>query len=174
MEQKRLKPLLTEEQIHHRVVELGRQIRDDYGGRPITCVAVLKSSFIFIADLVRAIEGPVRCEFLGVTPYHGGTRGSGAMQIIQDLTHPLEGQDCLLVKEIVDSPASLEYLVRTLRLKNPKSLKVCALLAREAPEPIDEPLHYVGFRIPDDFVVGYGMDLAEIYRNLPYIAVYSP
>jgi len=174
MDDRRLKTLYTQETIQARVQELGRQIRDDFPGGPVTCVAVLKSAFIFVADLVRAIDGPVRVEFLGVAPYHGGVRGSGAMQIIQDLTRPLEGQDCVLVKEIVDSPASLDYLVRLVRLKNPRTLKVCALLARENLDPKKVPLDYVGFRIPDEFVVGYGMDLAELYRNLPSIAVYAP
>lgn len=173
MDEKRLHLLISEDDLQGRIRELGRQIRADAGASPITFVAVLKSAFIFVADLVRAVDGPVRVEFLGTSPYSGGSRSSGATQIIQDLTHPVEGQDCVLVKEIVDSPASLDYLVRLVRLKNPRSLKVCALLAREGVQP-PVPLDYVGFRIPDEFVVGYGMDLVELYRNLPHISVYSP
>jgi hypoxanthine phosphoribosyltransferase len=174
MEDNRLNLLISEDRIRARVAELGASIRADHGDRCVTCIGVLKGSFIFLADLARAIGGPVRVEFLGVSPYTGGLRSSGAVAITQDLRNPVENQDCIVVEDIVDTGRTLAYLLRLLQVRNPRSLKVCSLLDKPSNREVDVTVDYAGFEIPDEFVVGYGLDLGELYRNLPYIAVYSP
>lgn len=169
-----LHPLIEQEKIQARVRELGAEIRAAYGDEPITLVAVLKGSFLFAADLCRAIEGPVRVEFLGVASYHGGTSSSGVVQITQDLRNGIEGQNVLLVEDIVDTGLTIDYLVRMLKVRGPKSLRVATFLNKPDRREVEVELGYVGFTIPDEFVVGYGLDLGELYRNLPYVAVYSP
>ena len=170
----RLSTLIDEESLQARITELGAQLREEYGDEPITCIGVLKGSFLFMADLVRAIEGPVRCEFLGVSSYQGGTRSTGVVRITQDLNQPIEGQHCLLIEDIVDTGLTMEYLLRMLRLRNPASLRVASLLDKPSNRQVEVDIDYVGFTIPDEFVVGYGLDLQGLYRNLPYIAVYQP
>lgn len=174
MTQERLHTLIPEDRLQARVRELGAQIRADYGDRTLTCICVLKGSFMFTADLVRAIGGDIRCEFLGVASYHGGTRSTGVVRITEDLRHPIEGQDCIIIEDIVDTGLTMDYLVRMLNVRGPRSLRVCALLDKPAHREVDVDVAYVGFSIPDEFVVGYGLDLGELYRNLPYIAVYTP
>lgn len=174
MEEERLKTLLDEETLQERVRTLGTEIREVYGDEPITVIAVLKGSFIFVADLVRAIGGDVKVEFLGVSSYHGGTRSSGAVKITQDLRHPIEGQHVLVVEDIVDTGLTMDYLHRLLQVRGPKSLRVATLLDKPSNREIEVEVDFVGFSIPDEFVVGYGLDLGELYRNLPYIAVYTP
>ncbi len=174
MTDNRLKVLIPEERIEARVAELGREIRERMGDGPITCIGVLKGSFVFMADLVRAIGGEVRCEFLGVSSYHGGTRSTGVVRITEDLRHPIEDQDCLIVEDIVDTGLTMDYLLRMLAVRGPRSVRVCTLLDKPAHREIDLDIDFVGFQIPDEFVVGYGLDLGEFYRNLPYIAVYTP
>jgi hypoxanthine phosphoribosyltransferase len=127
-----------------------------------------------MADLVRAIGGDVRCEFLGVASYNGGTRSSGAVRITDDLRNPVEGQHCMVVEDIIDTGLTMDYLLRILQVRNPKSLRTCALLDKPTHREVAITCDYVGFSIPDEFVVGYGLDLGERYRNLPYIAVYTP
>jgi hypoxanthine phosphoribosyltransferase len=170
----RLSTLIDEASLRARVTELGAQLREAYGDEPITCIAVLKGSFLFMADLVRAIGGPVRCEFLGVSSYQGGTRSTGVVRITHDLRHSIEGQHCILIEDIVDTGLTMEYLLRMLSLRNPKSLKVATLLDKPTNRQVDVEIDYAGFTIPDEFVVGYGLDLKGFYRNLPYIAVYHP
>ena len=131
-------------------------------------------SFLFMADLVRAIGGPVRCEFLGVSSYQGGTRSTGVVRITHDLKQPVEGQHCLLVEDIVDTGLTMDYLLRMLQVRNPASLKVATLLDKPDNREVEVKTDYIGFTIPDEFVVGYGLDLNELYRNLPHIAVYTP
>lgn len=169
-----LKTLISEERIQARVRELGQTIRDDFPGEPVTVVAVLKGSFLFLADLVRAIPGEVRVEFLGVASYHGGTSSSGAVQITQDLRATIENQNVILVEDIVDTGLTMDYLVRMLQVRGPKALRIATLLDKPDNRETEVELHYVGFTIPDEFVVGYGLDLGELYRNLPYVAVYVP
>ena len=169
-----LRPLITAGQIHLRVQELGAQLRADHPNDTITLIAVLKGSFIFLADLVRAIPGNVRVEFLGVASYHGGTSSSGAVQITQDLRSEIRGTVCLLVEDIVDTGLTMDYLLRMLEVRGPRVLKVTALLDKPSNRETSVTVDYVGFTIPDEFVVGYGLDLGELYRNLPYVAVYSP
>ena len=170
----RLSTLIDESSLQARIQELGAQIREEYGDEPITCIGVLKGSFLFMADLVRAIGGPVRCEFLGVSSYQGGTRSTGVVRITHDLKQSVEGQHCLLIEDIVDTGLTMEYLLRMLNLRNPESLKVASLLDKPSNRKVEVEIDYVGFTIPDEFVVGYGLDLQGFYRNLPYIAVYHP
>ncbi len=170
----RIQPLIHEQALQERVSELGATIRAEYGDEPITCIGVLKGSFMFMADLVRAIGGEVRCEFLGVASYHGGTRSTGVVRITHDLRQSIEGQHCLLVEDIVDTGLTMDYLLRMLQVRAPRSLKVVSLLDKPANREVAVAVEYVGFTIPDEFVVGYGLDLGELYRNLPYIGVYQP
>lgn len=169
-----LRPLIPAERIAARIAEMGQQIRADHPDCSITVIGVLKGSFLFLADLVRAIPGDVRVEFLGVASYHGGTSSSGAVQITQDLRASIEGHACLIVEDIVDTGLTMDYLLRTLQVRGPASIRVASLLDKPSNREIDVPVDYVGFTIPDEFVVGYGLDLGELYRNLPYVAVYVP
>ncbi len=166
--------LIAEDRLQARIQELGAQIRADYGDKPITCIGVLKGSFIFMADLVRAIGGPVRTEFLGVSSYQGGTQSTGVVRITEDLTAPIEDQHCIIIEDIIDTGLTMEYLINTLNVRNPASLRICTLLDKVANRDVELDADYVGFSIPDEFVVGYGLDLGELYRNLPHIAVYTP
>ncbi len=169
-----LRVLFSAEQIAARVAELGREIRAAHPDQTLTVICVLKGSSLFMADLVRAIPGDVRLEFLGVASYHGGTSSSGAVQITQDLRASIEGQACLIVEDIVDTGLTMDYLLRTLAVRGPRSLRVVSLLDKPGNREIEVAVDYVGFTIPDEFVVGYGLDLGELYRNLPYVAVYVP
>jgi hypoxanthine phosphoribosyltransferase len=169
-----LRPLITEAEIATRIAELGQQIRADLGDEPVTLVAILKGSFMFLADLARAIPGEVRVEFLGVASYHGGTQSSGVVQITHDLRSPIEGHHVLLVEDIVDTGTTIDYLLRMLSVRGPRSLRVASLLDKPENREVPVEVDYVGFTIPDAFVVGYGLDLGELYRNLPYVAVYEP
>ncbi len=173
-EDDKLEVLIDEERLQARVRELGAQIRADHGDAPITAIGVLKGSFLFMADLVRAIGGPVRCEFLGVSSYQGGTRSTGVVRITHDLRQPVEGQHCLLIEDIVDTGLTMDYLLRMLQVRNPASLTVATLLDKPSNREVEVQTDYVGFTIPDEFVVGYGLDLNELYRNLPHISVYTP
>jgi hypoxanthine phosphoribosyltransferase len=161
--------LFTEDQIQRRVRELGAAITADYGDRSPVLVSILKGGAIFLADLFRAIELPVRVDFMSITSYGGGTRPSGVVRILKDLDQDVGGEDVLVVEDIIDTGLTLSYLLTALRARGPASLEVCTLLDKSARRitPID--LRYVGFDCPDRFVVGYGLDHAERYRNLPMI-----
>lgn len=167
--------LIDMDQIAARIRALGEEIQRWNGERtdskPLVVVGVLKGSFLFMADLVRAIEAPLHCEFLGVSSYVG-THSSGAVQITQDLRADIEGCHVLLVEDIVDTGLTLEYLRRTLEARNPASLKVVALLDKPSRRKVDVKVDLIGFEIPDLFVVGYGLDLDQLWRNLPYIGVF--
>lgn len=165
--------LISEERLRERIQELGAQVRAEYGDETITVIGILKGSFLFMADLVRAIPGDVRIEFLGVSSYHGGTSSSGVVRITQDLKHSIEGQHCLLVEDIVDTGLTIDYLTRMLQVRGPRSLKVASLLDKPSNREVEVAVDYVGFTIPNEFVVGYGLDLGELYRNLPFVGVYS-
>lgn len=166
--------LISEQRIRDRIDELAREVRGQLGDGPITCIGVLKGSFIFMADFVRALGGPVRCEFLGVSSYHGGTRSTGVVRITEDLRHPIEGQHCLLIEDIIDTGLTLDYLKHFLEQRKPASIQTVALLDKPAHREVEVEADHVGFTIPDEFVVGYGLDLGELYRNLPFIGVYTP
>jgi hypoxanthine phosphoribosyltransferase len=167
--------LLTEEQIAAKVAELGRQISADYAGRELTLVSVLKGSLPFMADLMRRISLPLRIDLMEVSSYGGtSTESSGLVRILKDLSAPIDGRDVLLVEDIIDTGLTLNYLLRYLRGKNPRSIKVCSLLDKPARRLVEIPLDYVGFEIPDAFVVGYGLDFGEVYRNLRFVGVLRP
>jgi len=163
--------MLSTEEIAKRVRELGAQITNDYQGRRLVLVCVLKGSFIFTSDLCRSIDLPLRIEFLGVRSYGEGTTSSGVVQITQDLGRPIEGEDVLLVEDIVDTGLTIAHLLELLRTRKPNSVKVCSLLHKPARTKIEVPIAYLGFTIADRFVVGYGLDWAERYRNIPFIGV---
>lgn len=172
MSQTHVSTMLSAEQIAARVRELGAQISKDYADRRLVLVSVLKGSFVFTADLARAIDTPnVRVEFLGVRSYGEGTSTSGVVQITQDLVRPIEGEDVLVVEDIVDTGLTIAHLLELFHTRHPASLKVCALLHKPARTKVEVPIHYLGFTIEDRFVVGYGLDWAERYRNLPFIGV---
>jgi hypoxanthine phosphoribosyltransferase len=167
--------LLTEEQIKAKVVELGQRISADYAGLELTLVSVLKGSLPFMADLMRQISLPLRIDLMEVSSYGGtATESSGLVRILKDLSAPIEGRDVLLVEDIVDTGLTLSYLLRYLRGKNPASLKICALLDKPNRRIAEIPLDYIGFEIPDAFVVGYGLDFGEVYRNLRFVGVLRP
>jgi hypoxanthine phosphoribosyltransferase len=167
----RLVTMLSAETIATRVRELAAEITRDYADRKLVIVCVLKGSFIFASDLARAIELPLRIDFLGVRSYGEGTESSGVVQITQDLSRPIENEDVLLVEDIVDTGLTIAHLIDLLRTRQPHSVKVCSLLHKPARARVEVKIDYLGFTIEDHFVVGYGLDFAEKYRNLPYIGV---
>jgi hypoxanthine phosphoribosyltransferase len=164
--------LYSSEQIAERVAVLGHAITAAYQGRSLCVVGVLKGSVLFYADLVRQVDLPLTCEFIGISSYGNDTESSGVVQITTDLQHSIEGQDVLLVEDIIDTGLSMRYLLANFATRKPRSLKVCTLLEKPENAKVQVPIDYVGFRIPNEFVVGYGLDLAGRYRNLPYIGVY--
>ena len=167
----RIVTLLDERTIQDRIRALGAQITKDYEGKKLVLICVLKGSFMFTADLSRTIDQTLRIEFLGVRSYGEGTDSTGVVQITQDLTRPIEGEDILLVEDIVDTGLTIAHLLELLGTRKPASLKVCALLHKPARTRVEVPIDYLGFTIEDKFVVGYGLDYNEQYRHLPYIAV---
>jgi hypoxanthine phosphoribosyltransferase len=164
--------LISEEEIRNKVRELGAQVTADYTGRSVTLVSVLKGSLPFMADLMRAIDVPVQIDLMEVSSYGGATtETSGLVRILKDLSSSIAGRDVLIVEDIIDTGLTLNYLLRYLRGKNPASLRICALLDKPARRLVEIPIDYTGFTIPDEFVVGYGLDYGEFYRNLPFIGV---
>jgi hypoxanthine phosphoribosyltransferase len=161
--------VVSEQQIQARIVELGAQITADFADDPPLLVCVLKGAFVFLADLARAIELPVEIDFMAVSSYGASTRSSGVVRIVKDLDIDLAGRRVLLVEDIVDSGLTLTYLRRNLMARDPASLDVCALFVRQGNQKTEEELRYVGFEIPPAFVLGYGLDVRERYRNLPYV-----
>lgn len=161
--------VIGEDELRERVTELGRQIAADYAGKPPLLVGVLKGAFVFMSDLCRAIDLPVEFDFMAVASYGSSTRTSGVVRIVKDLDLDLAGRHVLLVEDIVDSGLTLSYLRRNLAARGPASLAVCSLLVRDGEGVDDLDLTYVGFRVPPDFVVGYGLDLDQRYRNLPFV-----
>jgi len=165
------KVLLTEKQISDRVTELGQRISEDYAGDPPILVNVLKGGVVFLADLIRAIDIPIRIDFMEVSSYGNTTESSGVVRILEDLSQSIEGQHVLIVEDIIDTGHTLKYIIENLETRHPKSIKICTLLDRRGRREVNLNLDYVGFVVPDKFVIGYGLDLAQRYRNLPHIAV---
>ena len=168
------KILFSQEQLQARVRELGAQITRDYAGKEVAVAAILRGSYVFMADLTRAIELPITVDFMSVSSYGSGTSSSGQMEIKKDLSDPIEGKELLIVEDILDSGNTLYYLSDVLRARKPASIRICTLL--DKPDRRTRPIRadYVGFTIPDAFVVGYGLDYDEKYRNLPYIGILKP
>ena len=165
--------VVSAEELSSRIAQMGKEITADYAGRSPLLVGVLKGAFVFMADLARSIALPVEFDFMAVSSYGSATKTSGVVRIVKDLDLDLTGRHVLLVEDIVDSGLTLQYLRKNLAARGPASLEVCALLVREGLQKTDTELRYVGFRIPPDFVVGYGLDVGERYRNLPYVCVYA-
>lgn len=165
--------VIPAEDLQARVSELGKEITSDYQGRPPLLVGVLKGAFMFMSDLSRAIDLPVEFDFMAVSSYGSATKTSGVVRIIKDLEVDLTGRDVLLVEDIVDSGLTLAYLRRNLRARRPASLEVCSLLVKEGQQKTDPELRYVGFTIEPRFVIGYGLDVEQRYRNLPFVAEYA-
>ena len=162
--------LIDEERLRARVAELGEEISADYASREPLLVGVLKGAVFFLSDLMRSIEVPCEVDFMAVASYGSSTQSSGVVRILKDLDAAIEGRDVLIVEDIVDSGLTLSYLLRNLQARGPASLEVCALLTKPERREVDLPTRYVGFEIPDKFAIGYGLDHAERYRNLPYVA----
>jgi len=167
--------LLSEEEIRAKVIELGARIGADYAGRRLTLVSVLKGSLPFMADLMRSITIPVQIDLMEVSSYGGAaTESSGLVRILKDLSSSIDGRHVLIVEDIIDTGLTLNYLVRYLRGKNPASLKICTLLDKPARRIVEIAIDYRGFEIPDQFVIGYGLDYGEVYRNLRFVGVLRP
>jgi hypoxanthine phosphoribosyltransferase len=165
------RPIVTQEQMRSRIRELGRQISADYAGKDLVLVGVLKGAYAFFADLARAIRIPVQVDFIIVTSYGTQAKTSGKVKLVTELTEKIKNRDVLLVEDIVDSGLTVQYLIKALAKQKPRSIKVCTLLSKPERRVVDVPLQYVGFRIPNQYVVGYGLDYQQKYRNLPYLAV---
>ncbi|WP_193391926.1 hypoxanthine phosphoribosyltransferase [Defluviitalea phaphyphila] len=163
--------LFTEEELLKKVEELGKKITKDYEGEELTVIGILKGSNIFMGDLIRKIDIPVYIDFMVVSSYGQSTESSGVVKVLKDLEHSIEGKNVLIVEDIIDTGLTLDYLKSNLLRRKPKSLKICTLLDKPARRKIDLKIDYKGFEIPDEFIVGYGIDYAEKYRNLPYVAV---
>ncbi len=166
--------LLTEEQIQQRVRELAEQISADYRGKDLLLVCVLKGGILFLTDLMRQLDIPHAIDFMAISSYGAGTESSGVVRILMDLNTSIEGKNVLIVEDIVDTGHTLDYILRNLSTRRPASLKVCALLNKPSRRQVDVPIHYVGFDIPNKFVIGYGLDFGEKYRNLPFVGVLKP
>jgi len=167
--------MISEESLQASVQELAQRIEDDYAEiDDLLLICVLKGGYMFLADLSRAIGRPHELDFMGISSYGAGTKSSGAVQIIMDLKSPIQDRHVLIVEDIIDSGRTLQYMRRNLLARGPASVRICSLLSKSSRREVDVPIDYAGFEIPDEFVVGYGLDFAEEYRNLPYIAVLKP
>ena len=163
--------LIDEEMLHGRIAELGAQISDDYRGGDLLLIGVLKGAIFFMADLMRSIDIPCEVDFMAISSYGAGIDSSGVVRILKDLDVSIEGRNVLVVEDIIDSGLTLSYLLRNLEAREPASLEVCALLTKPERRENDVTCRYVGFEIPNRFVIGYGLDFAERYRNLPFVGV---
>ena len=166
--------LIDEEALTTRVGELGAEISGDYEGRDLLLIGVLKGAVFFMADLMRAITVPCEIDFMAISSYGASTDSSGVVRILKDLDINIEGRHVLVVEDIIDSGLTLSYLLRNLESRGPASLEICSLLTKPERREVDVPVRYVGFEIPNRFVIGYGLDFAERYRNLPYVGVLHP
>jgi hypoxanthine phosphoribosyltransferase len=165
--------MISAADIERRVREMGVEIRSAYEGEEIYVVGVLKGSFVFMADLVRAIGGPIQCDFLGLSSYGSATESSGVVAITKDLGDSVEGRHVLVIEDIIDTGLTMTYLLDNLRTRHPKSIRIAALLSKPARRQVEVAIDHLGFTIEDRFVVGYGLDYAGLYRNLPYLGTLS-
>ena len=167
------KALITEARIRQRVRELGQEITQEYKGKDLVVVCILKGSFIFFADLIRSIDLPITCEFMGLSSYGSGTKSSGEVKVTLDLQEPIQGKHVLLVEDIVDSGLTVSYLLTSLKTRKPASIKTVALLVKPENIETDVEVEYTGFRIGREFVIGYGLDYAGRFRQLPYVGIFE-
>lgn len=166
--------LVTEEQLQEEIGRMGRQLTQDYAGKDLLLIGVLRGAIMFIVDLARAIDLPLTMDFMAVASYGASTKTSGIVRILKDLDSSIEGKDVLVVEDIVDSGLTLNYILETLHNRNPASVRICTLLNKVERRMVDVPIDYICFNIPDEFVVGYGLDFDQIYRNLPFVGVLKP
>jgi hypoxanthine phosphoribosyltransferase len=166
--------MIEQDRLQARIRELGEEISRDYAGRDLLLVGVLKGAVFFMADLMRELTVPCEIDFMAISSYGAQTDSSGVVRILKDLDTNIAGRDVLVVEDIIDSGLTLSYLMRSLKARKPGSLEVCALMTKPERREIEVPVRYVGFEIPNKFVIGYGLDFAERYRNLPYVAVLHP
>jgi hypoxanthine phosphoribosyltransferase len=166
--------LVSEQQLQDKITATGQLLAREYAGKDLMLVGVLKGAIMFIVDLARAINLPLTLDFMAVASYGASTETSGIVRILKDLDSSIEGKHVLIVEDIIDSGLTLNYILETLHARNPASLRVCSLLSKPARRRVDVPVDYVCFEIPDDFVVGYGLDFNQIYRNLPFVGVLRP
>ena len=166
--------LISEDELQARIRELGRELSEEYAGRELLLVGVLKGAVFFLSDLMRTLTVPCEIDFMAISSYGASTDSSGVVSILKDLDINIEGRHVLVVEDIVDSGLTLSYLMRNLESRGPATLEVCALLTKPARREIDVQVRYVGFEIPNRFVIGYGLDFAERYRNLPYVGILHP
>jgi hypoxanthine phosphoribosyltransferase len=162
--------LITPEELYHRIGELGAEVSRDYDGKDVLLLGILKGAVFFLSDLMRRLEVPAEVDFMAIASYGSSTKSSGVVRILKDLDRPIEGRHVLIVEDIVDSGLTLRYLLGNLSGRNPGSLEVCALLSKQEARVVEVPVRYVGFDIPNEFVIGYGLDYQERYRSLPYVA----
>lgn len=174
MEEDLKEVMITSEQIREKTAELAAQITEDYRGHDLLLVCILKGSLMFLADLMREIHLPLEIDFMAVSSYGDATESSGVVRILMDLESNVQGRNVLIVEDIIDTGRTLNYITENLRTRGPASLKICTLLNKSARRVLDIPIDYVGFEIPDKFVIGYGLDYGEIYRNLPCVGVLKP
>lgn len=166
--------LITEKELQAKIAELGKQISDDYKDKDPLLVCILKGGTMFLADLMRHISIPHEIDFMAISSYGVSTESSGVVRILMDLATPIQGRHVLIVEDIIDTGRTLQYITENLKTRRPASLKICTLLNKPARREVDIPLDYVGFDIPNKFVIGYGLDYGQIYRNLPFIGVLKP
>jgi hypoxanthine phosphoribosyltransferase len=166
--------LIEEDALRRRVAELGEEVSADYAGRDLLLIGVLKGAVFFMADLMRHLTVPCEVDFMAISSYGAATDSSGVVRILKDLDINIAGREVLVVEDIIDSGLTLSYLMRNLEAREPASLEICALMTKPDRREIDVPVRYVGFEIPNRFVIGYGLDFAERYRNLPYVGVLDP
>lgn len=166
--------LISHQQIRERTEELGRQITEDYDGKDPLLICILKGGLMFLADLMREVDLPLEIDFIAVSSYGDSTESSGVVRILMDLERNIQGRHVLIVEDIIDTGRTLSYIIENLRTRGPASIKVCTLLDKPARRELEIPIDYVGFTIPDRFVIGYGLDYGEIYRNLPFVGILKP
>jgi len=168
------KVLIGPEDLRRRTEELARQIAADYADKDLVLICVLKGAIMFLTDLMKALHRPLEVDFMAVSSYGASTQSTGVVRLTKDLDMSIEGRHVLIVEDIIDSGRTLQYLTEILRLRHPASLRICALLDKRERREVDVPVDYVGFVIPNEFVIGYGLDFNEVYRNLPFVGVLKP
>lgn len=174
MQEDVLRVLFSEEELRAKVKEMGRQITEDYRGKNLMLVTVLKGAVVYMADLMRAIDVPAEIDFMVVSSYGSGVKSSGVVKIVKDLDVPLADKDILIVEDILDSGLTLSYIKKILQDRGPRSIRIATLLDKPSRRKVDLVADYIGFSVPDEFVIGYGLDYDEKYRNLPYIGILKP
>lgn len=168
-----IRVLIPEDKVDERIAQLGEQISQDYAGKQVHLIGILKGSIFFICELAKRITVPVTMDFMSVSSYGAGTKSSGVVKLIKDLDEPINGKDVLIVEDIIDSGRTLNYLLKNLSSRQPSSIRLCTMLDKPERREVEVEVDYQGFRIPDEFVIGYGLDYDQRYRNLPYIGVLS-